>query len=235
VREPFPPHDAFVALIRERLSGPLPGSPAQALMAPRPRSGWKPGRVPDEARPAGALLLLYPSRGRSHLLLTLRSDRIGRHRGQVSLPGGAVEVGEDAVAAAIREAHEEAGVDPLLPRVLGALTPLDVPVSGYVIHPVVAASATRPDFEPCGHEVERVVEVGVRELADPANLRVETWTREWGTAEVPFFRVGGLTVWGATAMVLGEFLALVGAPPSPSFRRDNENSRTRSGGSDPWA
>jgi 8-oxo-dGTP pyrophosphatase MutT (NUDIX family) len=153
--------------------------------------------------------------GRSGLVLTLRSDRIGRHRGQVSLPGGAVEPGEDVAAAAIREAHEEAGVDPSIPSVLGFLTPLDVPVSGYVIHPVVAFATARPDLVPCGHEVERVVEVAVADLADPANRRVETWTREWGTAEVPFFRVGGLTVWGATAMILAEFLSLLDAAPEP--------------------
>ena len=184
-------------------------------MAPRPRKGWKPGWVAGEARPAGALLLLYPVHGRSHVVLTLRSERVGRHRGQVSLPGGALEPGEDAAAAAIREAHEEAGVDPAFPQVLGRLTPLDVPVSGYVIHPVVAAAVRRPELEPCGREVDRLVEVSVSDLADPENLRVETWTRDWGTAEVPFFRVGGLTVWGATAMILAEFLTLVGAPLDP--------------------
>ncbi len=184
-------------------------------MAPRPRKGWTPGWAPTEARPAGALLLLFPMDRRSGLVLTLRSDRIGRHRGQVSLPGGAVEPGEDVASAAIREAHEEAGVDPSIPSVLGSLTPLDVPVSGYVIHPVVAYATVRPDLLPCGHEVERVAEVAVADLADPGNLRVETWTREWGTAEVPFFRVGGLTVWGATAMILSEFLSLLDAAPEP--------------------
>lgn len=209
------PHDRLVERVRERLKEPLPGPAAQARMAPRPRKGWKPGWAPTEARPAGALLLLFPMEGRSGLVLTLRSDRIGRHRGQVSLPGGAVEPGEDVAAAALREAHEEAGVDPSIPSVLGSLTALDVPVSGYVIHPVVAFATARPDLVPCGHEVERVVEVAVKDLTDPANLHVETWTREWGTAEVPFFRVGGLTVWGATAMILAEFLALLDAAPEP--------------------
>ncbi len=215
MRPEFLPHDRLVERVRERLGKPLPGPAAQGLMAPRPRKGWKPGWAPAEARPAAALLLLFPMDGRSGFVLTLRSDRIGRHRGQVSLPGGAVEPGEDVAAAAIREAHEEAGIDPAMPSVLGTLTPLDVPVSGYVIHPVVAHAAVRPDLVACAREVERVVEVAVEDLVDPANLRVETWTRAWGTAEVPFFRVGGLTVWGATAMILAEFLALLDAAPEP--------------------
>lgn len=215
MRTPLPPHDALVEAVRERLQRPLPGPAAQALMSPRPREGWKPGWAPSEARPAGALLLLFPVDGRSRIVLTLRSDRVGRHRGQVSLPGGALEEGEDAVSAAIREAHEEAGIDPLLPSVLGPLTSLDVPVSGYVIHPVVAAASRRPEMEACGREVEKVVEVPLADLADPAHLHVETWTREWGTADVPFFRVSGLTVWGATAMILAEFLSLLGVAPEP--------------------
>lgn len=184
-------------------------------MAPRPRTGWRPGQVPRDARPAGALLLLYPARERTHLVLTLRSETVGRHRGQVSLPGGALEPGESAASAAIREAHEEAGVDPLLPSILGMLTPLDVPVSGYVIHPVVAESLRRPAMAPCGNEVQKVVEVPLEEFADPAKIVVETWSRAWGTADVPFFRVGGLTVWGATAMILSEFLSLLDVPPDP--------------------
>jgi len=55
----------------------------------------------------------------------------------------------------------------------------------------------------------------LEEFADPAKILVETWSRDWGTADVPFFRVGGLTVWGATAMILAEFLSLLDAPPAP--------------------
>lgn len=215
MREPIPSHDLLVARLAERLRGPLPGVAGQARMAPRPRHGWDPGRWPPAARPAAALLLLFPVDGESRLVLTLRSGSVGRHRGQVSLPGGANEAGEDAAAAAVREAEEEAGVDPALVKVLGALTPLDVPVSGYVVEPIVAEATRRPDLVPCGREVARIEEARVRDLADPGRLRRETWTRDWGTADVPWFDVAGLTVWGATAMILAEFLTLAGAPPDP--------------------
>jgi 8-oxo-dGTP pyrophosphatase MutT (NUDIX family) len=152
------------------------------------------------------------SSDRPHIVLTVRADAL-RHGGQVSLPGGVVEPGETLEQAALREAHEEVAL-PLAPvRVLGALTPLDIPVSGFRLHPIVAVTETEPALTPADAEVANILEVAVDELLDPANFVRTTRERDGVTYVVPAFRVCGHEIWGATAMVLAEFLALLGACP----------------------
>jgi 8-oxo-dGTP pyrophosphatase MutT (NUDIX family) len=150
-----------------------------------------------------------PSSAGAHLVLTVRSDRV-RHGGQVSLPGGVVEPGESFEQAALREAHEEIAL-PLAPvRVLGGLTPLDIPVSGFRLHPIVAVTAARPALTPADAEVAQILEVGLGELLDPATIAFTARERDGIRYRVPGFHVGGREVWGATAMVLAEFLTLLG-------------------------
>ena len=198
--------------LRLVLSGPLPGLAAQRLMAPTPRPGWVPGRSPADSRAAAGLLLLFPIDGVVHLLLTERSSHLPSHAGQVSLPGGAVEDGETIEQAALREAHEETGVAPASVRLTGRLTPLHIPVSGYVLHPVVGVTDTRPEFRLAGAEVERLLVPRLDALLDTESVRREPRLRDGLFHDVPYYSVGGVQVWGATAMVLAEFLELVRRP-----------------------
>ena len=203
----------LTARIRSALQAPLPGLEAQLRLAPRPRVGWDPHRVPDGLRDAAALVLLYPVDEEPHVLLTVRGGSLRHHTGQVSLPGGAVDPGETIEAAAVREAAEEVGVVGSDIQVLGRLTALHIPVSGFLLHPVVAAADTRPRFMAAPHEVARLLEVPLMLLEDEATVRFErrNFERQGRTVdvEVPFFDVHGEKVWGATAMVLAEFLALI--------------------------
>jgi 8-oxo-dGTP pyrophosphatase MutT (NUDIX family) len=206
--------DEVVAAVTEGL-GRLPGVEAQLRMAPLPRGGWKPGFAPDQARPAAALLLLFPVQGQAVVLLTKRSMALPDHPGQVSLPGGGVDPGESIEEAALREAEEEVGLARASVRVIGRLTALHIPVSGFVLHPVVGVAATRPAMRPEPGEVERIIETPVDHLLDPRRRRRVNRVRDGYEFEMPYFDLDGEQVWGATAMVLAEFAAILGVRVEP--------------------
>jgi len=196
--------------LRRALCGPLPGPDVQQRMAPIPRPGWTPGRSPEESRAAAGLLLLYPIDEVAHVVLTLRSSRLPSHAGQISLPGGAVEAGETIEDAALREAQEEISIEPAHVAILGRLTPLHIPVSGFVLNPVVASQPQRPQMRPADTEVDRILEVPVDAL-DPRAVQLRKGYREreglW--IDIPYIDIQGAMLWGATAMVLAEFAAIV--------------------------
>ena len=205
----------FVTRLREALSKPLPGVDAQMRMAPSPRLGWDPLKFPEGASNGAALLLVYPHDETLHVALTVRGSGLRNHTGQVSLPGGRVDEGETFEAAALREASEEIGIDPITIELLGRLTPIHIPVSGFVLHPIVGFTPMRPAFQRAEWEVARIIEAPVSLLADPAVAKREIRTRvvagQSGDVDVPYFDIDGEKVWGATAMVLAEFCAILNA------------------------
>jgi len=204
------PLDEIEALLRERLGQTLPGIEAQIRFAPEMlKAAWRNGQIPTDSRQAAALLLVYPHQEGAAVALTVRASGLARHPGQISLPGGATDPGETLAEAALREAAEEIGVDPSAVRVLGELTPVHVLVSGFTLHPVVGLTDRRPDFAPAPGEVEEILEVSLDDLRDASRIRQGIRIREGVAVEYPYFDLLGHQVWGATAMVLGEFICLL--------------------------
>ena len=160
-------------------------------------------------RPAAVLILIYPIDETPHLVLTRRTETVQTHKGQISLPGGSHEGQETLVQTALREANEELAVATTGLDVLGTLTPLYVGVSDFLITPVVAIASHRPDFFPDPVEVVEVIEAPLAQLVDPAIRVEEDWQIRGVTVRVPFFAIGPNKVWGATAMILAEFVALL--------------------------
>lgn len=212
------PHAPFRDRLRADLAGPLPGRAAQMGMAPRPRPGNNAFEQPRaDTRQGGVLILFYPYGGRLTLPLILRPTYTGVHSGQVSLPGGGREAGDaDLTATALREAYEEVGVEPGQVQVLGRLSPLYVFASNYLVQPTVAWCAGRPAFKLDPYEVALLIETPLADLLDERNRREESWQLRGYTAQVPYFSIQGQTVWGATAMILSELLALPSLQPMKS-------------------
>jgi 8-oxo-dGTP pyrophosphatase MutT (NUDIX family) len=200
----------FIAALQHDLQQPLPGRKAQYHMAPQPRPGAELDEIPNSnARQSSVLLLFYPYEETVYFPLILRPTYPGVHSGQVALPGGGFEPGDgDLLQTALREAHEEVGVDPAQVSILGQLSTLYIRPSNNLVLPVVGWSAERPTFLPDAREVALLIEASLLEFLDPANQRTEVWELQNRTANVPLFGVRNQIIWGATAMILGELLAL---------------------------
>ncbi len=159
-------------------------------------------------RIGAVLCLLYPdAAGRDlHVVLTKRPDTLKDHSGQVSFPGGRVDAGEGFDTAALRELEEELGVPRADVELLGAMAPIYIYPSDFLVHPFVGYTAARPNYIPNHDEVARILEPTLAHLADPAHQKREARPINNGTFTAPYFAVEGFQVWGATAVLLSEWL-----------------------------
>ena len=210
------PLSSLTDRLTERLEQPLPGHEAHLAMAPR-----YPARRADlsvderDCRTAGVLILLLPQEDDPAVVLTVRREHLPNHAGQISFPGGQREGDESLLDAALREAEEEVALPPSSVRMLGRLTPLYIPPSDFCVHPFVGRPESAPELCPADEEVEQVLRVPLAHLLDPATHSTETRRLGGTDVEVPYYDVAGHMVWGATAMMLAEFLAVVRDAAAP--------------------
>jgi 8-oxo-dGTP pyrophosphatase MutT (NUDIX family) len=163
----------------------------------------------DDGRPSAVLILLGMSGSGPDVLLLQRAADMRSHAGQPAFPGGAADPGDPGPAGtALREAAEEVGLDPASVEVLAELPQLWIPVSGFLVTPVLAWWREPHPVAPMQpEEVARVERVPVAELVDPAN---RVWVRHPSGWISPAFRVRSMLVWGFTARVLSVLLDLAG-------------------------
>ena len=164
-------------------------------------------------RASAVLALLVDGPHGAEVLLTRRSSGLTNHSGEVSFPGGRLEVDESPAEGALREAHEEVGVVPGDVNLFSELSPLNTYVSRSFIVPLVGSIATKPELVLSHHEVERAFWVPLVELTRPDTFHWEWWRFEHeelrGERPMFFFHLDDETVWGATARLLHELLCRV--------------------------
>ena len=165
-------------------------------------------REHEAVRGSAVLAPLYLHDGDVHVVLTRRSSALRVHSGEVSFPGGGRDEGERLLDTALREAHEEIGLDPGAVEVVGELDHLGTITSGSFIVPFVGVLPGRPHLTPSPAEVDAVLHVPLAELLDPAVYREERWPIFGAERSIFFFELVGDTIWGATAAMLRQLLGI---------------------------
>ena len=188
-----------------RLINNLPGKDEQWRMRVTSDKSYNFDNTEEDAIQSAVLILLYEENGVICFTLTERTQTVEHHRGQISLPGGARETDEKLSSTAIRETQEEIGIYAYDVDLIGALSPLFVPVTGFIINPFVGIINANFDPQPAPEEVKTVISVHVNELLNDDNELQEKRNLRGYDVNIPYFLLSGHKVWGATAMILSEF------------------------------
>ncbi len=169
----------------------------------------------EGSQAAAVLVPLYERDGQAWVVLIKRPETMSSHRGEIAFPGGKFDAGVDSDlrATALREAHEEIGLDPDLVEVVARLDGIGTVATRFTITPFVGFLNGRPALTPSPSEVVRIMEVPLSELLDPDIYREERWDTHTDNFDVHFYDLDDETVWGATARILTTFLAYLVSVP----------------------
>lgn len=194
----------FIDFIKKRISTPLPGLDAQLRMAPigRVNEGWT---IPADHKKSAVLILFYPYEDTLKVVLIVRTDKGGVHSGQIALPGGRWEPEDDnLITTALRETEEEVGASPKDILVLGMLTHLYIPVSNFLVQPVLGYISYIPNLTPCDEEVAGILELKLEDVFKDKTV-TKIMARGMELDNVPAYLIyNELKLWGATAMMMSE-------------------------------
>jgi len=191
--------------LSQRLEKKLPGVSSQNIMLITPQNSVEYFIPPDNIVLSAVLILLFPIREDIHFFLTKRTNTVQYHKGQISLPGGAKEEGEELIGTALRETDEEIGISSDSIQIIGQLTLLLVPVTGFQIHPFIGFSEHKPETATDPMEVESVFSVSIHSLVHQKTHQLEERTLRGHLYQVPYYHLNNKKVWGATSMILSEF------------------------------
>ncbi len=188
----------------------LPGWQAQKLMTPLITERYR--QAKPDSKQAGVVALLYPEAdGELHLVYIKRTAHHpdDKHGGQISFPGGQAEAADkDIEETALRELEEELGITRTKLEVLGSLTPLYVYVSDFLVHPFLAYTAEPPEFDIEVAEVAYPITWSIQSLIEQPPYLTDIHIRGGVIKDVPYYKLDGEVLWGATAMMTSEILEL---------------------------
>jgi 8-oxo-dGTP pyrophosphatase MutT (NUDIX family) len=201
----------FPTILKNEILKGLPGTDVQWQMASSDRFVRNFPRHPGkDARIAAVLLLVYPWNGSIYTVFMQRPEYEGVHGGQISFPGGKKEPeDENVIQIALREANEETGIDPVNVKVIGTLTPLFIPVSNMIVTPVVGWMNEKPAYNYRSEEVVFLIDAEMRRFLDPSIVKSKPFKIQGEILDVKYFDYDNNTIWGATAMILNELLAII--------------------------
>ena len=200
----------FIEKLTLRLKEPLPGQTAHDKMASESRLKLKMPSPNERTRESAVLILFYPAENEIFIPLILRPQYDGVHGGQMAFPGGRVEKeDENLIRTAMREAQEEIGIRLTDITVLGQLTKLFIPPSNFFVQPVIGFMNHKPDFYPDAREVDEVIEITLEEIINPKIIGRKILNIRGVDIDAPYYQIQEHTVWGATAMMISELLAII--------------------------
>ena len=200
--------------LKQRLQQPLPGVTSHLKMAPsnRVQEFNNLNNIIPLAKNSAVLILLFPENGKLKTVFIQRSVYDGVHSGQISFPGGKVEITDkDFEATALRETFEEIGVKPEAIEIIGQLTDFYISPSNFLVKVFAGYTLQKPSFIPDKKEVQSILEVDIDEFFDINNIAEKEFysTSRKTAVYAPCYLVNGLEIWGATAMILSELLAVL--------------------------
>jgi 8-oxo-dGTP pyrophosphatase MutT (NUDIX family) len=201
--------EPFVSSLSSKLKGTLPGVEFQRKFMHEERllSNIQPN---ETTRQSAVLVAFYPSDGEVYLPLILRPAYDGTHGGQMALPGGKMEYSdENLVRTALREAQEEVGVKAMDVNVIGELTDVFIPVSNFLVKPIVGFLDYKPDFFLDKREVEKLFEIKFSDFLKLENKGIRTITVGKRNLTVPGFEIQNQWIWGATALIINEIVEVI--------------------------
>jgi 8-oxo-dGTP pyrophosphatase MutT (NUDIX family) len=204
--------DKFIEKLKKRLEHPLPGEEHQYKMAPFKRSRMSELAMDKiDPRKSAVLILLFPFEDKIKTVLIERPVYEGVHSGQVAFPGGKFDKDDISLMnTALREAEEEVGINKSQVTILGNLTDLYIMPSNFLVTPFIGFMKSVPVFLPDPREVNKVITIDIELLSDISIKGEKTISHSNGyKIKTPYYSVEGLTVWGATAMIISEFNAVV--------------------------
>ena len=199
----------FITQLEITITNYLPGEESQQKMRVNYDQSVKLSFSKNNSTASAVLILLYLEDNEIHFFLTKRSNELEHHKGQISLPGGTQEENEELTHTALRETQEEIGINKTSISIIGSMTPLFVPVTGFMIHPFIGYSSNKLEPTPDPSEVEAIFSVNISDLLNETNQTIEKRNIRGYDVEVPYFKLNNYEVWGATSMILSEFRDLI--------------------------